>query len=346
MHRIIKTLLICILIGLAFGTYLYIAYDHRPVRIFKSVLSSVIIGMLMMHCIYYRHYFIHFSASQLGKAIIMTISLIAAAVAGTIITLLIQSLFPSEPSFRWLDSSNIYLLNVLIVLVTGLPMYVSEEWKSQLNSRILVQQYRVLQLEQQQTLFQLELLRAKINPHFLYNIHNTIAGLIPEDPAKAESLVLLLSKFFRSTLTKDSVVFHTVHEELDIIYTYLQMQQLRFDSRMASSINVPAATQLLPMPSFILQPIVENAVKHGIEANASDGFVRIDIASDDTHITFTVADSGPPFPDLPGNGVGLQLIMNKLKLLYDTNYQIIFSNTPEKYVSITIPRHHNDVVSR
>ncbi|UCJ05105.1 histidine kinase [Chitinophaga pendula] len=276
----------------------------------------------------------------------MTVALIVAAVAGTIIIFLVQSLLPSAPAFRWANGSDTYLLNILIVLVTGLPIYMSEEWKGQLNSRMLVQQYRVLQLEQQQTLFELELLRAKINSHFLYNIHNTIAGLITEAPSKAESLVLLLSKFFRSTLTKDNVVFHAVHEELDILYTYLEMQQLRFGSRMTSNIHVAAITRFILMPSFILQPIVENAVKHGIEANAGDGFVHVDIQSDDTNLTFTVADSGPPFPDLPGGGVGLQLVMNKLKFLYDTNYQIVFSNTPEKHVRITIPRQPDNLACR
>jgi LytS/YehU family sensor histidine kinase len=226
---------------------------------------------------------------------------------------------------------------MLIALVTGIPIYVSEEWKNMLNSRISAQQYRVLQLEQQQTVFELELLRAKINPHFLYNMHNTIAGLISKDPSKAEELVVLLSKFFRFTLNKNSATFHSVTDELDIITTYLHMQQIRYENRMVYTIHADPKVLHLKIPSFILQPIVENAVKHGIETSAASGFIDVNIALDEKNMVITIADSGPHFPDTPGTGLGLQMVMNKLKLLYADDFTIEMNNLPKKYVRLTIP---------
>ncbi|SHN10513.1 sensor histidine kinase [Chitinophaga sp. CF418] len=346
MQLVIKTLLICILIGSAFGLYLYFTYDHRPIRIIVSVLSSVNIGSLMMLAIYHRHYFTVLSAYQPVKVMIMIVLLVLAALLGSELTFLMRALLTGERYVAF-EGGSTYILNILIVMVTAMPLYVSEEWKSMLNARILHQQYRVLQLEQQQTVFELELLRAKINPHFLYNMHNTIAGLISKDPLKAEELVLLLSRFFRFTLNKDSATFHTVRDELEIISTYLHMQQIRYENRMGYHIDVDPAALHLQIPSFILQPVVENAVKHGIETSTTSGSIDVSILQEGTQLLIRIADSGPAFPDTPVSGMGLQMVMNKLKLLYADDFKIELNNTPEKYVRITIPgRDHHPAGGR
>ncbi|ACU63156.1 sensor histidine kinase [Chitinophaga pinensis] len=342
MHPAIKTLLLCILIGATFGTYLYFTYDHRFIRIAVNVLSSVNIGSLMMLLIYYRGYFINRFTNAALKVIVMILLLILVALTGTELTLIMRAGIMGE-AFVPFSAGSIYILNILVVMVIAIPIYISEEWKSMANARMLQQQYRLLQLEQQQTAFELELLRAKINPHFLYNMHNTIAGLISQDPAKAEELVLLLSKFFRFTLNKDSVTCHPVKDELDIISTYLHMQQIRYGNRMRYTIHAAPDTLHMQMPSFILQPLVENAVKHGIETMAADGNIDVQLSLKDTHLVICIADSGPAFPDIPGTGMGLQMVMNKLKLLYGDNYTIELNNTPEKYVRIIIPGNSDNV---
>lgn len=273
----------------------------------------------------------------------MIILLIWAALTGSEIMFFVQSLLWKNGQYEWFNGGNIYVLNILIVLVTGIPIYVSEEWKSLLNSQILNQQYRVLELEQQKTAFELELLRAKVNPHFLYNVHNTIAGLISKDPAKAEEMVLLLSKFFRFTLNKNSTTYHSVTDELAIISTYLDMQKIRFGDRMNFEIDVDTGALSLQIPSFILQPIVENAVKHGIEKRAEKGFVKVEIRLEAGNMIIGISDSGPYFSVIPGSGMGLQMVRSKLDLLYRENYTLELNNEPEKYVRITIPKRNQNV---
>lgn len=346
MRSVIKILLLCILIGFAFGSYFYFTFDHRPARILMNVLSSCCIGSLMMLAIYQRHYFTMVSSRQSIKVIIIISLLVAAALLGSELTFLLQSLLLPGEKYIPFNGGSIYILNILVALVVGIPIYASEEWKNTLNSRILSQQYRVLQLEQQQTAFELELLRAKINPHFLYNMHNTIAGLISKDPEKAEELVMLLSKFFRFTLSKNSASFHTIYDELDIITTYLHMQQIRYGNRMAYTIDADPSVLHLEIPSFILQPIVENAIKHGIESSAANGFIAVKIILDKRDILITIADSGPAFPDQPGSGLGLQMVMNKLKLLYADDFKIELHNTPKKYVRLAIPGRDHHLAGR
>jgi sensor histidine kinase YesM len=337
MHTAIKTLLISLLIGLSFGLYLFFIYDHTPLRIFSSVLSAVSIGSLMLLVISFRHYLTIVTAHQTLKVIIIIALLAVAALLGTEITLLLRSLLSHE-QYEFFTGRSVYILNILIVMVTGIPIYISEEWKTMLNTRLLNQQYRVLQLEQQQAVFELELLRAKINPHFLYNVHNTVAGLISKDPSKAEELVLLLSKFFRFSLNKNSATFHSITDELDIIKTYLHMQQIRFEDRMSYTIRAEPAVLDLQIPSFILQPIIENAVKHGIEPSAENGSVSVALTADERNISIIIADSGPAFPDKPGTGHGLQMVMSKLRLLYSDDFKMELNNHPQKYVHLILPR--------
>jgi two-component system LytT family sensor kinase len=342
MHPALKTLLASLLIGLAFGIYLYFNYDHRPARIVISIISSLSIGSLMMLAIYFRHYFIPITSYQSIKVIIMIILLVFAALLGSEITFTLQALL-FDKNYQLFSGGNIYILNILVVLVTGIPIYASEEWKTVLNSKMLQQQYRLLKLEQEKTTFELELLRAKINPHFLYNVHNTIAGLISKDPVKAEEMVILLSRFFRFTLNKNSATFHSVKDELAIISTYLDMQKIRYEKRLIYTISVDPTILNLQIPSFILQPLVENAIKHGIEATVAEGTINISIKEEKERLEIAISDTGPDFSDKPDSGMGLQMVINKLKLLFNSNFKLELNNTPEKNVRIIIPkRYEND----
>lgn len=344
-HPAIANVLICVLIGLAFGVFFYFAYDHRPMRIAISVLSTVTIGSMMMLAIHFRFYFTPFFRQEGARMLVMIIVLTAVALGGTETTLFIQSLFFYDEAYRPFGGGSIYFLNILVVLVSGIPIYVSEESKSRLTTRIADQQYRLLQLEQQRTQAELQLLRAKINPHFLYNVHNTIAGLIPKDPSKAEQLVLLLSGFFHYTLGKDSNGFHSIREELEIAHTWLRMQQMRFGERMSYAIQAAPDVLDWPIPSFLLQPLIENAVKHGIEPAMESGWIEIKIEPDQSNILIRVADSGAAFPGSPGVGHGLQLVIGKLRLLYGDNFSFELNNDP-KYVHLLIPGRDQNAAGR
>jgi two-component system LytT family sensor kinase len=291
----------------------------------------------MMTAIYFRQSFTALSRFQGLKVFIMIVLLVMAALLGSEITFVIVS-YLSGQTYAPLQGGNVYILNILVVLVAGVPIYVSEEWKTFANSKLLNQQYRLLQLEQQKTVFELELLRAKINPHFLYNVHNTIAGLISSDPDKAEKLLMLLSKFFRFSLTKDSATFHCLKDELEIIDTYLQMQKIRFGERLSYQIDVDSDILNLTIPSFILQPIVENAIKHGIEQSIEPGQVNVHISLVEDRLSMVISDSGPDFSPEPKNGLGMEMVMNKLGLLYRDDFIFELQNYPKKHVKIVVPK--------
>jgi len=339
MHPAIRTVLICILIGLAFGVFFFFAYDRQPMQIAINVISTVTIGTMMMLVIHFRFYLTRFFRRDGVRILVMIIALTTTALAGTELTLIIKSALPPGADYRAFSGGSIYFLNILIVLVTGIPIYVSEESKSRLAMRIADQQYLLLQLQQQRTAAELQSLRAKVNPHFLYNVHNTIAGLIPKEPSKAEQLVMLLSGFFRSTLSKDSTGFHTIRDELEIADTWLRMQHIRFGDRLSYAIDADPGLLDRPIPSFLLQPLIENAVKHGIEPSMDRGRVEVRIIPEQSGLLIRVADSGLAFPEHPVAGHGLQMVLTKLKLLYGNDFIFELNNDP-KYVHLFIPGTH------
>ena len=269
------------------------------------------------------------------RILIMMAGFILIAVTGTELILYSQSILFSK-QYIALAGGTDYFLNIVVVLVAGLPMYVYEELKANMRNQVLQQQYDLLQMKQLKTLSDLETLRAKINPHFLYNVHNTIVGLIKEEPEKAEKMTILLSKFFRSTLDNDSSTYHTVADEMEIVRTYLDMQAIRYSERLRIVYDIDNATLKKQIPSFIIQPLVENAIKHGIEKSSKKGLIIIEIKQEINAIAIRVKDSGPEFPELLAPGTGQKIVISKLNLLCKNKYELNFVSTPEKFVEIKL----------
>lgn len=228
----------------------------------------------------------------------------------------------------------IYVLGNLLVANTFL--YVLQQGR-QLTRKLSEQEYQLLNLEKLKTRAELDALQAKINPHFLYNALNSIASLVHDDPDKAEEMTLLLSKLFRYSTGRDGELFASLADELEMVKTYLQVEQVRFGSRLTFSVEVAdPALSALKLPQFLLQPIVENAIKHGIAKRADMGRIDVRIYEKDKELHLCVHDNGPAFPDDMSGGYGLRSIQDKLKLLYGDDARVELQNWPLKQVLISI----------
>lgn len=169
---------------------------------------------------------------------------------------------------------------------------------------------------------QLAALRAQINPHFLFNALTTIGYLIQTSPDKAFATLLHLTKLLRGVLNSSSE-FCTVAEELRLIESYLDIERARFEERLDVTVEIPTEVRELPIPSLILQPLVENSIKHGISENRNGGKVRIAAAivheADADFLELSVLDSGAGAAAVPpkrGNGVGLKNVRERLASHY------------------------------
>jgi hypothetical protein len=163
---------------------------------------------------------------------------------------------------------------------------------------------------------ELRALRAQINPHFLFNALTTIGHLIQTSPKKAVETLLTLSGLLRSVL-KSGGEFVTLGEELSVVEAYLDIERARFEDRLRVRIDVPAQTRGLRIPALILQPLVENAIKHGIGRSIAGGTIRITARMEDALILTVIdtgadADRGFSFEKNGRRGVGLENVQRRL----------------------------------
>jgi len=193
-----------------------------------------------------------------------------------------------------------------------------------------------LNLKNQLIQAQLDALHAKINPHFLYNSLNSIAGLALSDGHKTRKMAILLSKFFRYSINRESSNFSTLKEELEIAETYLEIEKIRFEELLNFKIITKENPEKLEVPRFILQPLVENAVKHGMKGNNNVLLIEVNVSHENNKLSLSVQDNGLPFPDDIQPGYGLNSIYEKLDLLFPEKYEVIISNSPVKQIKIII----------
>ena len=255
---------------------------------------------------------------------------------GIEIAYLLVSLIFHEP-FRFLQHYADYRFSGLIVIVVGTIIYLYHAQKSGLENRIKERELDVSKLQQLKTQAELQTLQSKINPHFLYNSLNSIASLIHEDADKAEDMTLKLSKLFRYSINSQQENMATVNDEMEIVNTYLDIEKVRFGDRINFTSAIAPEVSGLSIPRFLIQPLVENALKHGLNNKADKGLLHIAADKDGDELVVTIIDNGQPFPDDMNMGYGLQSTYDKLNLIYGDAHRVQISNHPQKHIKITMP---------
>ena len=187
---------------------------------------------------------------------------------------------------------------------------------------------RRMKAEAQNKAAQLQLLRYQLNPHFLFNTLNSLSALIvAERAADANSMLLKLSTFLRFALERENVTLTSLREELMAIELYLDIEKVRFSDRLSVELNVADDAYRCSVPSLILQPIVENAIKYAIARAEDGGTIRVSAECLGDMLIMTVDDTGPGLDRPPaeqqrdadeseGVGIGLQNIRERLMTLY------------------------------
>jgi two-component system, LytTR family, sensor kinase len=219
-----------------------------------------------------------------------------------------------------------------------------------LERNMAERQNREALLAQQVTEAELRALRAQINPHFLFNSLNTIANLIVTDPPRAETMTLRLARVFRHVLTHSSRPVAPVSDEMEFLRTYLEIEEARFGSRLQVDFDVSPEVAHDPVPSLILQPLVENALKHGLAPKTGPGRLWISARPQGDRICLAVEDDGVGLCDgalrnsngngVPSQGVGLRNITQRLATLYQDRAQVTLEpRTPEgARATLLVPR--------
>ena len=196
-------------------------------------------------------------------------------------------------------------------------------------------------LEAQLAQAQLDSLRMQLHPHFLFNTLNSIVGLVRDNKnSAAVNMLVGLSDLLRHTLEHSSRHEVELREELNFIKLYLKIQEMRFSDRLRIEFDIDPATTRALVPNLILQPLTENALRHGIGRSAASGMVGISSAITDGHLRLTVYDNGAGLPDdwqMKGStGIGLANTAARLQQLYDDNHQFDIRNRDGGGVEVVI----------
>ncbi len=162
----------------------------------------------------------------------------------------------------------------------------------------------------------LRLLHAQIEPHFLFNTLSNILSLIDTAPEKAKNMLMDFNLYLRTSLETTRPDMTTLDEEADTIKAYLNIQKIRLGERLKYTIDIPEILQHQPLPPMLLQPLVENAVKHGLEPTVDGGEIKVKAIENNGHMRITVTDTGKGFSSYNSNGVGISNVKERIKLIY------------------------------
>ena len=163
-------------------------------------------------------------------------------------------------------------------------------------------------------------LQSRIRPHFLFNALNTALALVRVDPARAEAVLEDLAELFRAALAEVGATV-SLEEELTLARHYLAIEELRFGTRLAVQWDIDPRVHAARVPALVLQPLVENAVRHGIEPSAQGGRVKLQAQVQRGQAVVTVSNTLGPRPGLPGHGMALHNVRERLRLLHDVGAQ-------------------------
>ena len=238
---------------------------------------------------------------------------------------------------HFLQHYSDYKYSPIIVIIAGTLIYLYQNQRTAMLISLQEKELDLAKLKQLKTNAELQALQAKINPHFLYNALNTIASLTSTNPSKSEEMTLQLSKLFRYSLGSQQNNFVTIAEEMEIVDTYLSIEKVRFGDRISFDMVTDDNCKTLLIPRFLLQPLVENAVKHGLKNVLEEGKLCLELLVHNAEIIIKIADNGMPFPEMLEIGYGLQSTYDKLNLLYGDKYQLQLINSPSKHILIQIP---------
>ena len=185
---------------------------------------------------------------------------------------------------------------------------------------------------------ELRALQSQINPHFLFNALNTLYGSIPREAAGARRMVLNLAEIFRYFLHSDRT-FVPFSQEMQIVRAYLEVEQLRLSDRRRVELAVDEAAMDVPVPVLSVQPLVENAIKHGIAPSAESGYVRLEVRLAGGVLRVLVENSSSAAAgERPGTGVGLQNVRRRLEICYGPEATLRRVPAPQKTITeISIP---------
>jgi two-component system LytT family sensor kinase len=237
-------------------------------------------------------------------------------------------------SFLQSESSRFLPVDILIGIVLVLAL---EGWRVWLNFQ--AERTRASELERQLAVARLDALRMQLHPHFLFNTLHTVAGLIVEEPPTARRMVIALGDLLRLTLRETGDSVRSLAEELEFADLYLGIEKLRLGERLVLNYDIEPEATTAEVPQLLLQPLFENAIRHGAARTLHSCEVRFRACREGNKLHISLRNDGPvrsPSLGTPPFGVGLRNTTDRLQLHYSNQYTFQYTDRPQGGVEIDL----------
>ncbi|HUK47565.1 MAG TPA: histidine kinase [Terriglobales bacterium] len=241
---------------------------------------------------------------------------------------------------RWRSLERMFLVNAFddingtylpIILVAYVVSY---------YSRLKDRDLAAAHLEAQLSKANLRALKSQLQPHFLFNTMHSISGLMFTDPHAADAMMSRLSELLRMSFEDGAEQITTLNRELEFVNGYLEIEKMRLGDRLTVDLDISPETLDAQVPHLLLQPLVENAVQHGVAKLSSKGNIRICSGQDGRNLWLKISDNGPgfncPADSAPKSGLGLRASQERLQTLYGENQSFTFGALATGGTEITI----------
>jgi sensor histidine kinase YesM len=260
-------------------------------------------------------------------------------IVGVMVGFLMAS-FIVDPSLRtWLADAETLLTMLTISLAVSLVLSVIFFWRerdARNAASLATERERAERTERQATLANLRALQAQIEPHFLFNTLANVVGLIDPDPATAKRMLETFIRFLRASLGATRRESTTLAEEGELIGAYLAVLQIRMGERLRYRIAVAPELAGFAIPPMLLQPLVENAIRHGLEPEVEGGEVTFTARREGTSVAVEIADSGVGFAPTTRGGLGLANLRERLRLLYGERGSLSIEENAPRGTRVTV----------
>ncbi len=226
---------------------------------------------------------------------------------------IVTSLFPNyeiiySSTLPWRFTVGTLLIIIIIILDYAIIFYknLTEKTISETKSNLLIAEA------------ELKSLKYQINPHFIFNSLNSISSLTISNPEKAQEMAINLSEFLRKILAVNDIKRISLDEELKNIELYLKIEKVRFEDSLEFSLNLSKECKNVLLPNMILQPLIENCIKHGVYESSETVKINLSCEQKSNYLEIIISNNyDSSFANKSGNGIGLQNINSRLKLIYN-----------------------------
>jgi signal transduction histidine kinase len=243
---------------------------------------------------------------------------------------------------QWLKSPQWLAAFAFTSLVISVILSLIFFWRQRdanAQAALQTERLRAERIEREATLANLRALQAQIEPHFLFNTLANVTSLIDPDPAKAKRMLESFIRFLRASLNATRSESTTLADEAELIASYLDVLQIRMGTRLRYEVDFPPELHSVTLPPMLLQPVVENSIKHGLEPKVEGGTVSVRAHRNGGGVAVEIADTGVGFAPTTHGGVGLTNVRDRLRLVYGEGASLAVTEITGggALVTVTIP---------